>query len=150
MIRVWIRFFVIFFLLFYLNGCGVSSASFLASLKPREHTVRAKETVFSLSRKYQVPTRTIIEENELTAPYFLKKGQIIKIPRAQVHTVKKGDTLYSIAKVYGVDFSALARQNKIKEPWTLSLGQHLYFPATLAKASYKQDVNRKIQPCQFR
>ncbi|MBE6449916.1 MAG: M23 family metallopeptidase [Alphaproteobacteria bacterium] len=143
MIRVFARCLIAFLLLFFLNGCGVSSASFLASLKPKEHTVRAKETVFSLSRKYKVPTRTIIEANDLTAPYFLKKGQVIKIPLAQVHTVKKGETLYGIAKVYGVDFSSLARQNKIKSPWTLSVGQHLYLPATLTRASDNQEEKKK-------
>jgi len=123
-------------ILFLLTGCGLTSASFLANLKPKEHRVRAKETVYAISRKYKVPTRTIIEANELQAPYLLQKGQILKIPRAQVHTVKKGDTLYSIARAYSVDFSALAKQNKIQSPWTLSVGQHLYLPATLAKSNY--------------
>jgi len=119
--------------LLFLTSCGVSSADFLASLKPRTYTVRSGETVYMLSRKYNVPIRTIIEANDLKPPYLLQKGQVLEIPRAQVHTVKKGDTLYSIARTYGVDFTALARQNKIKEPWTLSVGQHLYLPATLSR-----------------
>ena len=136
-------------ILFLLTGCGLTSASFLANLKPKEHRVRAKETVYAISRKYNVPTRTIIEANELQAPYMLQKGQILKIPRAQVHTVKKGDTLYSIARTYSVDFSALAKQNKIKSPWTLSVGQHLYLPATLTKSSYAQnDVLETPQPAE--
>ena len=123
------------FSLLFLAACGVSSADFLASLKPRTYTVRSDETVYAISRKYNVPIRTIIEANDLKAPYLLQKGQVLEIPRAQVHTVKKGDTLYSIARTYGVDFTALARQNKIKEPWTISVGQHLYLPATLSKTS---------------
>ena len=99
-------------MLFLLSACGLSSASFLANIEPKEHRVRSKETVYALSRKYNVPTRTIIEENELQPPYLLKKGQIIKIPIAQVHTVKKGETLYSIARSYEVDFSALAKKTK--------------------------------------
>ena len=134
-------------MLFLLSACGLSSASFLANIEPKEHRVRSKETVYALSRKYNVPTRTIIEENELQPPYLLKKGQIIKIPIAQVHTVKKGETLYSIARSYEVDFSALAKKNKIKSPWILSVGQHLYLPATLAKSSYaKQDIQMTPEP----
>ncbi len=136
----------IFCVLVFLTACGISSADFLAGLKPRSHTVRAKETVYALSRKYDVPIRTIIEANNLQPPYMLKKGDILKIPRAQVHTVKKGDTLYSIARTYGVDFKALAKQNKIKEPWTLSLGQNLYLPATLAKSTYAQQEPDTITP----
>ena len=132
-------------MLFVLTACGLNSASFLANLKPKEHRVRTKETVYAISRKYNVPTRTIIEANELKAPYLLQKGQILKIPRAQVHTVKKRETLYSIARTYGVDFSALAKQNKIKSPWTLSVGQHLYLPATLAKSNYADDGTEPIK-----
>lgn len=120
-------------LLFFLTACGVSSADFLATLKPRTYTVRSNDTVYTLSRKYKVPIRTIIEANDLKAPYVLQKGQTLKIPRAQIHTVKSGETLYSISRTYGVDFTTLAKQNKIKEPWTLSVGQNLYLPATLNK-----------------
>ncbi|MBO5997733.1 MAG: M23 family metallopeptidase [Alphaproteobacteria bacterium] len=120
-------------MLFFLTACGVSSADYLASLPPRSYTVRTNETVYTLSRKYKVPIRTIIEANDLKPPYILQKGQVLKIPRAQIHTVKSGETLYGIARMYGVDFTTLAKQNKIKEPWTLSVGQNLYLPATLNK-----------------
>ena len=111
-------------ILFLLAACGVSSADYLATLKPRTYTVRTSDTVYTISRKYKVPIRTIIEANDLKPPYLLKKGQIIQIPRAQIHTVKSGETLYGISRSYGVDFATLAKQNKIKEPWTLSVGQH--------------------------
>ena len=133
------------FLLILLTGCGYDSASFLASLEPKDYTVRAKDTVYSISRKYQVPTRTIIEENNLEPPYMLKKGQVLKISRAQVHTVKKGETLYSIARTYGVEYRSLAKQNRIKEPYTLSIGQHLYLPATLAKAAYSDNSDYGVR-----
>lgn len=120
-------------ILFLLAACGVSSADYLATLKPRTYTVRTSDTVYTISRKYKVPIRTIIEANDLKPPYLLEKGQIIQIPRAQIHTVKSGETLYGISRSYGVDFATLAKQNKIKEPWTLSVGQHLYLPATLNK-----------------
>lgn len=136
---------LIFGVLVFLTACGISSADFLASLEPKSHTIRSKETVYSLSRKYDVPIRSIIEANDLKPPYLLQKGQVLKIPRSQVHTVKKGDTLYSIARTYGVDFSALARQNKIKEPWTLSVGQHLYLPATLAKGTYAASADNMAE-----
>ena len=125
--------FFVISMLFLLTACGVSSADFLSTLKPRTYTVRSKDTVYTLSRKYKVPIRTIIEANDLKAPYILEKGQKIQIPRAQIHTVKSGETLYGISRSYGVDFTTLAKQNKIKEPWTLSVGQHLYLPATLNK-----------------
>ena len=53
------------FSLLFLAACGVSSADFLASLKPRTYTVRSDETVYAISRKYNVPIRTIIEANDL-------------------------------------------------------------------------------------
>ena len=80
--------------------------------------------------------RTIIEQNNLNAPYTLYKGQVLEIPRAPIHTVQKGETLYSIARRYDVDFNTLAKKNKLKKPWTLSIGQKLYLPADFNKSAY--------------
>ena len=150
MVYVLKRSMLIICILFFLAACGVSSADYLASLKPRTYMVKSNDTVYTLSRKYNVPIRTIIEANELKPPYMLQKGQTIKIPRAQIHTVKSGETLYGISRTYGVDFTTLAKQNKIKEPWTLSVGQHLYLPATLTKnmTDYPPEDNTTVAQTQ--
>ena len=126
----------------FVGGCGYD---YVNSLKPRTHVVRSSETLYAISRKYKVPLRTIIEQNNLTPPYTLMKGQTLQIPRAPMHVVKKGDTLYSISKKYEVDFNTLAKKNKLKKPWTLQIGQTLYLPANFKapKTTTKQPQKSK-------
>ncbi|MGN1091398.1 MAG: peptidoglycan DD-metalloendopeptidase family protein [Alphaproteobacteria bacterium] len=118
------------------SGCGYD---YLSSLKPRIHTVRSSETVYAISRKYNVPIRTIIEQNNLEPPYMLKKGQKLEIPRAPIHTVKKGETLYSVARKYDVNLNTLIKKNKLRKPYTLSVGQKLYLPADFNKITYAKE-----------
>lgn len=94
------------------------------------HRVEKKETVYAISRKYNVPVRSIMEINHLRPPYKLSIGQLLFIPPARIHTVRKGDTLYSISRYYHVDLNSLAKQNNLKEPWTISVGQNLVLPTS--------------------
>ena len=94
------------------------------------HRVEKKETVYAISRKYNVPVRSIMEINHLRPPYKLSIGQLLFIPPARIHTVRKGDTLYSISRHYHVDLNSLAKQNNLSEPWTISVGQNLVLPTS--------------------
>ena len=47
---------------------------------PKSVEVQKGDTLYSLSQKYKVPLRGIIEENNLSAPYALNVGQILKFP----------------------------------------------------------------------
>ncbi|MGZ5303407.1 MAG: LysM peptidoglycan-binding domain-containing protein [Bacteroidia bacterium] len=89
------------------------------------YTVKQGETVFSISRKLQVPVNKIHEWNNLE-DNTVKPGQRLKIktadeaenvavnndePEADVstnlHVVEAGETLYSISRKYGVSVDAL-------------------------------------------
>lgn len=99
---------------------------------PDSVIVQKGDTLYSLSRKYEVPLRSIIEENNLSAPYTLNVGQNLRLPVRQTHTVVKGDTLYNISKKYNVDITSLSRLNDLEEPYTLNIGQTLALPDTLS------------------
>ena len=60
--------------------------------------VRRGDTLYSIARKKNVPLRALIQENNLSAPYTIKVGQILKIPEQKKYTVRRGDALYSIAR----------------------------------------------------
>ena len=98
---------------------------------PESITVTKGDTLYSISKRYNVPLRDLITTNNLTPPYTLKIGQVIRIPSAKYHTVVKGDTLYNISKRYDVDMAALSNLNDLEAPYTLSLGQKLLLPGTL-------------------
>lgn len=107
------------------NGYGYNYA-------PGSVVVQKGDTLYSLSRKYQVPLRGMIEENNLSAPYALNIGQTLRLPKRRTHIVAKGDTLYGISKKYNVDITSLSRLNGLDEPYTLNVGQALALPGSLA------------------
>lgn len=103
---------------------------------PDAVTVRKGDTLYSISRAYNIPIRDIIETNRLSPPYTLYVGQTLRMPTARVHTVVHGDTLYSISRLYNVDITTLSRLNNLREPYTLSIGQKLALPASVGSNSY--------------
>lgn len=108
---------------------------------PNSVIVQKGDTLYSLSRKYKVPLRGLIEENHLSEPYTLNVGQNLRLPVRQTHTVAKGDTLYSISRKYNVDITSLSRTNGLEAPYTLNVGQVLALPESLASTtSYANDT----------
>ncbi len=119
----------------------------IRSLSPSYVTVRKGDTVYSLSRRYNVSTRELIETNNLTAPFILVKGSRIRLPEPAVHVVRQGDTVYSISRRYGVDMSSLARMNGMrKEPYSIYPGQILKLPPSVVEATEEKIVARNEPP----
>ena len=95
-------------------------------------TVRRGDTLYSISRKYNVPIKDMIKANHLVAPYTLYVGQKLSLPAKQYHTVKRGESLYGIARMYNVDVTSLSKVNNLKTPYSLSVGQRLLLPASVS------------------
>lgn len=107
-----LKIFVVCFCLMLLSGCiGVR--------------VRKGDTLYSISKKNDVPMRAIIERNGLKPPYTLSVGQYLYFPKEKNYRVRRGDTLYSIASRYEISVSYLAKINNIREPYTIKSGQVL-------------------------
>lgn len=108
---------------------ATAAASLPALPAPAEasHRVEPGETVFAVSRRFQVSPATLIAINQLEAPYKLVAGQMLLLqPSGEVgaalkprparpvpapirnptdltpptHTVEPGETLYSISVLY--------------------------------------------------
>ena len=93
------------------------------------HNVVTGDTLYSISKRYQIPMRDIAVENRLSAPFKLYDGQRLKLPPPQVYTVRSGDTLYEISRLFGVNQSEIARTNNLRSPYTLQPGQNLRLPS---------------------
>lgn len=101
------------------------------------HQIDAKETLYSISKRYGVPITTILENNP-TADGGLATGQLLKVPyvpkakpQSQVqpggdrkHKVAPKETLYSISKLYDVSVDDIKTWNNLKEN-SVSVGQEL-------------------------
>lgn len=102
---------------------------------PNSVIVQKGDTLYSLSRKYEIPLRSLIEENNLSAPYTLNVGQNLRLPVRKTHTVAKGETLYAISKKYDVDITSLSKLNGLEAPFTLNVGQVLALPGSVGNDS---------------
>jgi murein DD-endopeptidase MepM/ murein hydrolase activator NlpD len=99
------------------------------------YIVNRGDTVYSVSQRYNVPVRALIEANRLEAPYVLLVGQRVEIPSGRIHTVAKGETLNGVARRYGVDVATLVRTNQLQAPYLLKIGQTLNIPAGVAASN---------------
>ncbi len=96
-------------------------------------TVRPRDTLFGLGRRYGTGAAAIVQANGLRPPYRLVPGQKLRIPLLRRHVVARGETLYGISRRYGTDVYAIARLNGLGEPYRLRPGQVLKLPAPREK-----------------
>ncbi len=133
------------------------------------HKVTPQETLFAISRRYQVSVGDIQNANEVLKQ-GLKIGQTIRIPYVDkgsapagstMHKVASGETLFSISKKYGVTVDSLKEWNKLLGN-DLSVGQALIIqqpalaqnttpavtpaPASTTSASSGAAVTRSSEP----
>lgn len=107
------------FVLFFLLPCSVLAAN-------GSYTLKKGETLYRISRKFDVPVEILQEYNGIENPQSLREGTRIQIPPQ--YKVEKGDTLYSISRKYGVDLDALMDFNGITDSSNLRVGTVLYLP----------------------
>nr|WP_211112352.1 LysM peptidoglycan-binding domain-containing M23 family metallopeptidase [Azospirillum soli] len=86
------------------------------------------DTAYTLSRRYNVPLRDLIEVNRLTPPYTLEIGQRLVLPGTRQYVVQRNDTLYGISRMFNVDQSELTRINNMSPPYAVQVGQPLRLP----------------------
>lgn len=92
--------------------------------------VQSGDTLYSIAKKYNTPLRDLIDANNLTAPYSLKKGSILIIPEPTFYQVKTGDTLYSISREYQMNVNDIVALNNLTAPYKLSSGQFIRIKKT--------------------
>ena len=120
-----------------INGYGERK-----NVKKKElyHIVKSSETLFSISKTYEVSIGELRQWNDIDDLDILNIGQrlLIKIDlkgnganrnqyssdQFKTHTVKQDDTLYSIARQYDISIKELMELNH-KENFTISKGDQL-------------------------
>jgi len=119
-----------------------------------KHTVESGETLYSISRQYNIPADDIKAANP-GMQESLKVGQELLIPAkgpggqksTKNHEVVAGETLYSIARQYGISPDDLQQSNPGINP-TLSIGQVIVIPETGDQKTfilYTAQKNEKLQ-----
>lgn len=107
-----------------------------APLKPKPtdataiyHVVQPGETVFGISRQYEIDSDSIRAWNNLTG-YSIQVNQKLivgykkQVSKSQVYVVKAGDTVYKISKQFNVTVEEIKTWNNLAD-YNLKLGQEL-------------------------
>lgn len=106
------------------------------------HTVKEKQTFFSICQAYAIATEKVLLANPGLIPEALSIGQVIKIPfinevvKEQVretpdfyyHTVEKGQTLLQVQRQYGVGVDIIKQHNPDIYGDIINVGQVLKIP----------------------
>jgi murein DD-endopeptidase MepM/ murein hydrolase activator NlpD len=108
-------------LLFLLLPCLIPAAN-------ESYILKKGETLYRISRKFDVPVGILQSYNRIADPSSLREGTQIQIPVR--YTVEKGDTLYSISRRFEVDLATLMDFNGISDSAALKIGAVLYLPAS--------------------
>lgn len=105
------------------------------------HMVKKGDTLYLLSKKYNVSLEKIIAANpQIADPDKLDVGMKVKIPAEPVtpnldgvlhsHKVQQGDTLWKLSQAWGVPLKSMLEANpQLKNPNALLVGETVYIPS---------------------
>ncbi len=128
----------------------------------RQHTVEQGETIYTLTQKYKVSSKQLLELNpDLSSG--LRYGQVLLIPaqnkvltqrrikKYKKHRVRRKETLYSLAKEYGITELDIKEANKELYSNPLKKGDRIQIPVfeeveLVVDDSDKKDVTQNTTP----
>ena len=139
----------------------LAAISFSYSFADTTYVVQKGDTLYSLSKKFQLTVGELRAANNLSESDVIKVGQKITIPEAdigtaaalsstnsksisnstktKVYTVQKGDTLYSLARKNNISVADLMVLNNFDSSKVIKIGEKIKIP-DLAVASGKTTV----------
>ncbi|CAA9302354.1 Putative peptidase [uncultured Coleofasciculus sp.] len=98
-----------------------------------EHRVREGETLWELSKSYQIQPEAIAVSNNIQSSAVLPVGQKLKIPPVNgiVHEVKTGETIETLSESYGVKPTQLQASALPSETSQLQAGESVTVPGNV-------------------
>lgn len=108
-----------------------------------QYTVKSKDTLYALSKKYQVSVKEIMEVNSLASDKLIIGQQLLlpndnKEEHFNLYTIQKGDTLYSLAQKHGLSVREIKKINNLQTD-QIHIGQKVRVPM-VTKVSMENDL----------
>ena len=133
------------------------------------YKVEKGDTLYSISRKYQITVAELRTANNLSENDVIKAGQKLIIPDADIGTaaalsstktasstapagktieyvVAKGDTLYGIARKNGMSVADLMAINNLDSSAVIKIGQKLKVNASSTETAAKAAPEKTVEP----
>ena len=90
------------------------------------YEIKKGDTLYQISKKYNVNTKLLAELNGLNLDDYIYPGEVLLIPKKNVsyYITKEGDTLKEVSNIFDISEYDIVNQNK-----TIYLreGQMIYF-----------------------
>lgn len=91
------------------------------------HFVKKGDSVYKLSKEYNVPVNQIIQDNNLEEPYELLIGECLIInPRNKSYIVKEKDSLDSISKKFSLSKEKILKDNSLTDENSIKPGLRIH------------------------
>jgi len=141
-VKYFLKFFSFLALVIVLSSSGLTADELI-------HVVGRGETIYSISRRYQVNANDLMRANNITDPSTLQAGRRLVIPSQAVTTpivnnqpaapvasvqtlvdyrVVRGDTLYRIARNNGITLQNLLEINNFSSNHVIRVGDVIKIP----------------------
>ena len=127
-----------------MNALLDKKAAASRALRPNVHVVQANDTMWTISRRYGVSLRSLLDANEMNERAEIRPGQRIIIPTGTItsrqptqprptvtfisHIVASGETVWSLSYVHGIPATEIASANNLSSQAVLNVGQTLRIP----------------------
>ena len=135
-----------------------SHASAANAAQETVHVVEPGETLNGIANRAGVDAAAIVRANNLEAPFIVRAGQELEIPRggagvsagtgvstrSGTYEVTFGETLFGVAYRTGTSASAIASANGLEPPYVLRIGQKLTIPGKSQDAAAVRTASRVI------
>lgn len=93
------------------------------------YTVRSGDTLYGISRRWEIAADSLIAANNLKPPYTIYIGQQLSVPPGvDAVRVRQGDSVYGISQLYKVPPSVIIEANQLQPPYVIQPGQLLKVP----------------------
>jgi len=130
-------------------------AALALSATAKSYTVKAGDTISSISRKHKVSPSSLMKINKITDPTKLRIGQSLSVTsssskrssssssrsvKTSNYKVNKGDTFYSIARRNNLSVNQLRALNPNVSTSRISLGQNIKISGTPAPAPKSRSI----------
>lgn len=93
------------------------------------YTVRSGDNLSSIARRWHIPLNSLINANNLSAPYTIFPGQQLSMPPGvTTYVVKPGESVFSISQMYGLPMNVIIEANGLEDPYVIVPGQILIVP----------------------
>ncbi|WP_264737773.1 LysM peptidoglycan-binding domain-containing protein [Cytobacillus firmus] len=93
------------------------------------YTVRSGDTLYGISRRWEISADSLIAANNLKPPFTIYIGQQLSVPPGvDAVRVRQGDSVYGISQLYKVPPSVIIEANQLQPPYVIQPGQLLKVP----------------------